>query len=116
MGCGEGTKNRSRPITKNATGTGSCENKQTEPCDEGCCPVNCVMSEWFDWDLSCTVSCGEGKRSRTREIKIHADCNGKNCTEKTDDEQVCSYKCPKEDKNCKYIPQCNTTCEWQPWG
>ena len=51
-----------------------------------------VDCEWTDWDewTSCSKSCGGGKRSTTRAIKIPASNGGKECSGFSELEVVCN--------------------------
>ncbi len=59
-------------------------------------PVDCVMAAWGDWG-SCSVSCGGGEHTRTREILQEAACGGAPCgaLEETEacNAQPCSEDC-----------------------
>lgn len=97
--CGEGTQTRKRTIQTQAEygGTqcaglpGSLEESQT--CSEGCCPVDCVLSEWSDWG-DCTVHCEGGTQTKTRTVTTPASCNGQQCTGAETDLRECNmHKC-----------------------
>ena len=61
-------------------------------------PVNCEVSDWSDWS-TCSVPCGNGTQTRTRNILTPA-YNGGNCDTTLSESQSCIIKnCPID---CKY--------------
>jgi len=67
VGCGLQQTSRSRNITQQPSGGGRvCQvTSAFRLCQNDPCPVPCTFSPWSDWS-PCSVSCGTGKRSRTR--------------------------------------------------
>jgi hypothetical protein len=55
--------------------------------------VDCKLGEWEEWE-DCSVTCGEGKMTRTREEEISASGGGKKCKSKN----------KKQTKNCSMEP------------
>ena len=51
--------------------------------------VDCVWNEFGEWS-ACTKTCGGGKRSRTRTIKIEASNGGRKCNGLTREEENCN--------------------------
>ena len=51
--------------------------------------VDCVWTDWEEW-TSCSKSCGGGKRSKIRAIKIPASSGGKMCTGRSEWEVLCN--------------------------
>jgi hypothetical protein len=43
------------------------------------CPVNCVMSDWPEEFGACSATCGEGTKSKSREVLTPAANNGQEC-------------------------------------
>ncbi|XP_074659490.1 coadhesin-like [Tubulanus polymorphus] len=90
--CGDGTKTRTRNCTDeadNAVPVSGCpgENFESVACNYGAC-VNCdgsatddhcpIDGNWSDWGNygSCSVTCGEGTKTRTRTCTNPAPSNG----------------------------------------
>nr|XP_026689790.1 thrombospondin type-1 domain-containing protein 7B-like isoform X3 [Ciona intestinalis] len=99
--CGPGSQNRSRIITVDTDHCGAaCPPLQDS---QGCtgiqCPVDCQVSSWSDW-TDCSVSCGEGTITRTREVKVYPEYGGK----------VCPHLHEKDE--CSISQQ---DCEVSPW-
>eukprot|EP01128_Nolandella_sp_AFSM9_P004201 TRINITY_DN1848_c0_g1_i1.p1 TRINITY_DN1848_c0_g1~~TRINITY_DN1848_c0_g1_i1.p1 ORF type:complete len:516 (+),score=77.39 TRINITY_DN1848_c0_g1_i1:195-1742(+) len=60
--CGGGSQSRTRSIaTQAANGGSTCAGASTEsqPCNTGACPIDCVWGEWTDF-VDCSVDCGGG--------------------------------------------------------
>lgn len=63
-------------MTQIALGDGnncSGEARDLQKCNEEACTKDCEFMDWQDWS-ECSMSCGIGNRSRTREID--AEVNG----------------------------------------
>jgi hypothetical protein len=73
------------------------------PCDaQNCAPVDCEYGDWSAWS-ECS-KCG-GQRTRTREVKTPASCNGRQCT-------------PEDSKSYEACPEnCDSKmfCVWSDW-
>jgi hypothetical protein len=91
--CGSGTKSRSRStLILPEFGGKACESEQ-EPqnCNLGPCPVDCEHT-WDTWS-TCSVTCGDGKRTRSAIVVKPAEHNGKACPNR--EEEVCRLNpCP----------------------
>ena len=67
------------------------------------CPVDCA---WSDWSLgSCSVTCGSGRRIRTRSKERTAGHGGTDCS---GDSYSLGDPCIEED--------CPVNCEWSSWS
>ena len=71
--------------------------------------VDCVLEEWSSWS-SCSKSCNEGFRGRTRNILQQAEGGGLPCVDRHDVQSCNSGHCPgaktgseKQDLNISYI-------------
>ncbi|CAD7963524.1 unnamed protein product [Amoebophrya sp. A25] len=116
--CGGGVKQRSRKVaTWPAYGGKGCDGvlEEVADCNEELCkedqppkelpPVNCEMSPWDEWG-ACSAECGEGQRTRKREIAKMPNDVGKPC------EPGALYEVEK----CEGT-DCNTkNCEWKEWS
>jgi hypothetical protein len=79
--------------------------KLERECNNGECPIDCIMSEWEDWS-KCTKECGGGVQSHTRQIIREADHLGKPC-EELSSSRACN------------TASCDVDCvleEWTAWG
>ena len=62
--------------------------------NEGLALVDCVWGTFSVWG-TCSVSCGDGKRARTRTISIPATGGGTPCDGKSTEEKSCNEgECP----------------------
>lgn len=74
-------------------------------CNEGPCPVPCVMGDWSGWG-ACTADCGGGVQQRSRSIIAPAENGGDPCGEKT------------EAMSC-HVDDCDQECvlgDWSAWS
>lgn len=117
VSCGGGNQERSREIRVEPSNTGlPCKDTLSEirSCNEDDCPslvvdkgnpIDCIWGEWTEWN-ECTVECGGGARSRTRDIQQCANKVGKPCSAESAvqmeacNEDVCGSK----------------DCIWAPWS
>jgi translation initiation factor 2B subunit (eIF-2B alpha/beta/delta family) len=74
-------------------------------CNNGPCPVDCVMSDWADWS-KCTKECGGGVQSHTRNIISEAQHGGQPCEELSSSRACNTFSC---DVDC-------VLDEWTEWG
>jgi hypothetical protein len=92
--CGTGEKQRSRyVVVQTAFGGNSCPPlHQTEACNTNLCPINCVVS---DWGLhgDCSLSCGGGTRTRTREVVTPPQHDGLACLPTIQTEPCQTHPC-----------------------
>lgn len=83
--CGGGTQFRERKCDNPAPQHGGkdCaeegQDKETKTCNENPCPVNGGFTEWGSW-TSCSMTCGDGKKTRSRTCNNPVPANGgKSC-------------------------------------
>ena len=58
--------------------------------------VDCVWSDWSDWD-TCTVTCGGGTQGKTRTEAVAADYGGVECDGDAAASQACGEDpCPSK--------------------
>ncbi|KAK5971839.1 BPTI/Kunitz inhibitor domain-containing protein, partial [Trichostrongylus colubriformis] len=75
--------------------------------NDGGAPIPCEMNEWTPWG-NCSVTCGRGKRTRTRQIKVFPRNGGTPCPEHLIQELRCELRpCPS--------PQCMVGT-WSRWS
>jgi hypothetical protein len=103
VSCGVGTQSRSRSIAVPEANGGSCPERasltESQTCDWGCCPTNCIPENWSAWSV-CSAPCGGsgGSQSRTRTI-LPALCAG-SCSEVSSQSRPCNNGC------------CTNDCVW----
>ena len=77
--------------------------------------VNCHWASWESWQR-CTVTCGGGKKRRTRKRHIIAQNGGLDCPGVHEESQDCGNEsCPVAAVNCQWSKwtkqgKCSTTC------
>ena len=111
--CAGGKQHRSRSIAREAINNGkACTHlKEDRACNTHKCPVNCPMSAWTKYS-ACSVTCGGGKRRRTRKALGKAQYGGLSCG-KTEESESCSHKPCKTDcvvSNWSSFSQCSHSC------
>jgi len=76
--CESGSHTRTRVITQHAEHGGYvCPNlSDTEPCNEHCCPTDCQVGAWGEYD---SFVGGGMNLKRTREITVPDTCGGASC-------------------------------------
>jgi len=104
--CGGGMHARVRNVATYAQfGGDPCPGEAAEmgPCNEQPCPRDCEWGPYGEF-TDCSVSCGEGLKSRTREIVVEADQGGRKCIGE-----------PVQELSC-FLRPCGIDCEWDEWG
>ncbi|XP_076472749.1 uncharacterized protein LOC143302101 isoform X14 [Babylonia areolata] len=115
--CGTGIKTRYRWCNNPAPGIGGspCAGSSTErsECTVGSCPVDGNWGSWGPYGL-CSVTCGEGTKSRTRECDNPAPQHGGNTCygPGTDSVQCNTAACPIDGNWGSWGPYkpCSVTC------
>merc|ERR1719430_2060044 len=115
VSCNQGTKTRERTCSPSQNGGTECPDKleQNElyreevPCTNADCEIF-FESEWTEYSI-CSVTCGKGKRSRTRK-----------CQSDTTLQMVSSDKCSNEKSHFHQIddcmmPGCPVDGKWGKW-
>lgn len=94
--CGGGTQSRSRKILRHPqyNGAGCGATDETVKCNEQPCPINCELGPWTNFS-KCSVSCGQGVRTRERNITRDAANGGVKCTRLVE-VQDCSVSCAQD--------------------
>jgi len=101
--CGEGSQTRTRSITKPSEHGGTCPHlSETQPCNNGPCPVDCQVSDWGTWS-SCDAECGDGSQTRSRTVTQPPQNNGAVCPPLTQSQYCNNGGCPVD-------------CEVGAWG
>jgi hypothetical protein len=104
--CGEGTRTRTRSVTKAPMFNGRpCPALlESQSCIDKPCPLDCRVSDWTAW-TDCSKSCGGGERNRERTIETPALHGGK-CYPLKETEACNTDPCPVD---------CETS-DWTEWG
>jgi len=84
--CGAATQTATRQVTRGRRGNGAeCPSgsvngfyTKQQDCDEGDCPVHCVVSAW-ELDGTCSEPCGSGVQQFKRSITTAGDHGGRHC-------------------------------------
>lgn len=98
---GQGTQKRTRKINTPPEEECLCGClEESQPCDNGCCKVDCEVGEWSQWS-ACDDVCG-GTKTRERKVIKAADCGGKDCGPLEESED-----CPASG--------CGPPSSWDPW-
>jgi len=95
--CGSGVKTRTRSVVKYPQFGGKLCPKLDDisRCNEQPCPVNCITTEWSDFDeVECDRSCGTGHQYRYRVVTRHPAFGGKHCPETKQDRACNTHPCP----------------------
>eukprot|EP01012_Entosiphon_sulcatum_P049575 TRINITY_DN6820_c0_g1_i6.p1 TRINITY_DN6820_c0_g1~~TRINITY_DN6820_c0_g1_i6.p1 ORF type:complete len:7637 (+),score=112.47 TRINITY_DN6820_c0_g1_i6:5459-28369(+) len=105
--CGSGKTTRTRSIDVAPTGNQVCPAlTETRTCNDQACPVDCVVSEWSNWD-TCSKDCGGGLQKRTRNILVGTSNGGALCPVDLSESQPC---------NTNACPHDCTLSEWSDWS
>jgi hypothetical protein len=93
--CDKGHQKKTRKIvTKSAYGGVACPTLvKSKTCNTQPCPVHCVVSEFGKWS-GCSLSCGGGKKSRTRTITTGVVHGGRNCPHLNEKVECNAQACP----------------------
>ena len=105
--CGFGRQSRQRSVKVNPSCGGTLCNTgdafQTRACNIRCCPVNCQWHSWGQW-TRCSKSCGLGRQTRQRSVKVTPSCGGTPCSSgDAFQTRACHNRC------------CPVNCVWGPW-
>jgi hypothetical protein len=105
--CGSGTQHRRRLVlsSQQCAGVACAGLSETRNCHSHPCPVHCQISAWSDW-TPCSLSCGFGESTRTREITTSAAYGGDACPNLVQSAACNTHACPVD---C-------TTSPWSPWS
>ncbi|XP_052105775.1 SCO-spondin-like [Mytilus californianus] len=95
LSCGSGTQSRNRTCNDPEPQYGGtyCSGNNTEEqrCKEDPCPIDGNWSDWSTWGI-CTVSCGDGSKTRDRTCTNPIPQNGGlDCTGNETDIGFCNY-------------------------
>jgi len=103
--CGGGVQRRVRSITVVPKNGGDvCPAlEETEGCNNGPCPVDCMQATWTDWS-SCNRNCGGGLETRTRLTTTQPVYGGMSCGIGIEHRDCATHACPI---HCSY--------EWLEW-
>jgi hypothetical protein len=120
--CGSGVKTRTRQVQTPAKGNGKTCAQVGPSIDskDGCrnnppCvtvqPVDCAYGPWSAW-CGCSVTCGAGTKTRTRQVQTQPAHGGKSCAQvgPSTQAQACNKgACGVSNVDCAYGP-------WSAWG
>ena len=94
--CGDsGVRTRSKRVLFDFGNTcGVLPPSESQPCNRFPCPIDCVVSDWSDWN-TCSSTCGTtGVRSRTRSITTPSLYGGISCPPLTEEQPCNRVICP----------------------
>jgi predicted molibdopterin-dependent oxidoreductase YjgC len=99
--CGEGIQTRNRTIIQQPQLGGlPCGNlTETQTCNTQLCPVDCQVGNWSSWS-SCSVTCGNGTQTRTRNIAINASNGGIACPTLLENQTCNMPACTTNNSQC----------------
>jgi len=104
--CGGGESVRTRKVKIMAHGDGAaCDtnDRETRVCNKNPCPLDCMWDEWSPWGV-CSVTCGPGTKTKTRDKKQYQQYGGATCVGHW------SLATPCEERVCA------VDCKWGDWG
>jgi hypothetical protein len=110
--CGSGTHSRSRSILQDVQHGGKqCPMLQdTADCNTFDCPTDCVLNDWNSWEActknGLTVTCGGGRKTRTRGVATAPVYGGDSCDAEQDEDDCEMDACPV---HC-------AESEWSTWS
>eukprot|EP00930_Biecheleria_cincta_P054939 TRINITY_DN41312_c0_g1_i1.p1 TRINITY_DN41312_c0_g1~~TRINITY_DN41312_c0_g1_i1.p1 ORF type:complete len:1369 (-),score=168.96 TRINITY_DN41312_c0_g1_i1:58-3600(-) len=81
-------------------------------CMEQECPVDCLWSEWADWE-GCSQSCDGGQRSRYRSVAQVKNAAGAECSPPSSQTESCGMvSCPRdcEMEDWSFWDPCDVSC------
>ena len=59
--------------------------------------IDCQLGEWSEWSL-CSEMCGQGQKTRNRDVKVNADHGGRTCSDERQETDSCFLReCRKYD-------------------
>ncbi|XP_052083470.1 coadhesin-like [Mytilus californianus] len=99
LDCGGGTQSKTRTCSKPAPAHDGLvcggDSSASQSCNTHLCPINGGWSEWAPWN-ACTVTCGEGTRTKTRSCSNPAPHHGGvDCGNDDSETQSCTKRdCP----------------------
>ncbi|CAJ1396777.1 unnamed protein product, partial [Effrenium voratum] len=96
--CDGGVRQREKPVlVESKQDEHSCkleDGVQTGECSTQRCSHDCAWGDWSSWS-SCSASCAGGTKNRTREVRLPAVEDGKQCDGDKMEEMSCNLKaCP----------------------
>jgi hypothetical protein len=117
--CGTGVHTQQRNITvPEANGGVGCPAlTRSEPCNEGACPIDCIVSGFGDWTTcqnedGVEVTCGGGTQERTQSEKRAAVNGGKRCPATKQTRPCKTNKCPIDCEHTSFgnYSTCTRSC------
>jgi len=103
--CGNGTKTRTRTklVVENDDGVCNGTSMESDSCNPIACPaIDCVWGIWSEWG-SCSTTCGDGTKTRTRtKLVVENDigvCNGQSMESDSCNLRACPGPTPTVCKN-----------------
>jgi len=103
---------RSRAIlVQPANGGKACpvDLQASTPCPKVPCSVDCLVGPWSQWAKTCSVQCGDGFTSRTRDVVTPKAGNGMDCPPLSETD-VCHRNCPGCILGPSIVGPCSLSC------
>jgi hypothetical protein len=104
--CSWGAQRRTRTVLVQPSGGSPCScTEQIQPCYQGPCCKDCVLTPWNPWE-DCTATCGGGTQTRRRYVNMTTDF----CPE-----LECEKAGMSETRSCN-TQDCPQDCVMGPWS
>jgi len=111
--CGTGVQQRKRSVMEPPAhgGTYCPQTLQQRTCMTQACPSDCALESWGSWG-ECSLTCGGGVHTRTREVITPNTFGGKACADSEQSRSCNNFACPVDCAMSNFSPWtvCSRTC------